>query len=155
MAVLADTRTTSGKLADSLLRATRELMAMAIRTVGDGPVPVTLVQHRVLLILEESGPLSVSEVAAQLGVDQSNASRHCSRLVGLGLLRRTPAARDRRSVEVRLTAAGRSQVLAVRDARRAWAEEVLSRLSPDEGREAVRALELFAAAAARSTSPAV
>ena len=138
---------TSAALADRVLDATRALMGMAIRTVGAGEMPVTVVQHRVLVILEEGGPLSVTDVASRLGVDQSNASRHCRRLADLGLVRRTPADHDRRAVEIRLTTAGRRQVLAVRAARRAWAEEVLDTLSPDEARAAVHALELFAAAA--------
>lgn len=151
MPVSADSRTTSGNLTDCLLAATRELMAMAIRTVGHGPVPVTLVQHRVLLILEESGPLSVSEVAAQLGVDQSNASRHCTRLAALGLLRRTRASHDRRAVDLSLTRSGHHQVLAVRRARRRWAEQVLVRLTDTEASAVARGFELFAAAARAET----
>jgi DNA-binding MarR family transcriptional regulator len=131
-------------LADSLLAATRALMAMAIRTAGQGPVPLTLVQHRVLLLLEEAGSLTVSDVAARLGVDQSNASRHCSRLVGLGLVQRAAATHDRRAVELRLTPSGRRQVLAVRRARRDWAEEVLTRLPEAEARALVRGLQMFA-----------
>jgi DNA-binding MarR family transcriptional regulator len=142
---------TTADLADRVLSAARALMAMAIRTVGEGDVPVTVVQHRVLLILEEAGRLSVSDVAARLGIDQSNASRHCSRLADLGLVRRTPATHDRRAVDVRLTDAGRRQVLAVRQARFGWAERVLAELSPAEARAAVRALELFADVGTRET----
>ena len=134
-------------LADSLLAAARALMAMAIRTVGQGAVPLTEVQHRVLLLLEDAGTLSVNALAARLGVDQSNASRHCSRLVALGLVQRTPAARDRRAVDLRLTEAGQSQVLQVRHARRQWAQDVLARLSDEQARAAVRGLEMLATAA--------
>jgi DNA-binding MarR family transcriptional regulator len=139
--------TTAHELADSLLAASRSLMAMAIRTVGEGAVPVTVVQHRVLLLLEESGTLSVNDVAARLGVDQSNASRHCTRLEQLGLVRRTTAAHDRRARDLALTPAGRRQVEAVRKARHRWAEEVLGQLSDDDARTAVRGFAVFAAAA--------
>jgi DNA-binding MarR family transcriptional regulator len=142
------------ELADSLLAAAQALMAMAIRTGGQGAVPLTEAQHRVLLLLEDAGTLSVSQVAERLGVDQSNASRHCSRLAELGLVRRTPAARDRRAVDLRLTPAGRRQVLEVRRARRRWADDVLARLSDEEARAAVRGLAMFAAAAAETDTAA-
>jgi DNA-binding MarR family transcriptional regulator len=135
------------EVADSVLAAGRALVAMAIRTIGNGPVPLTVVQHRVLVLLEGAGTLSVTEVAARLGVDQSNASRHCTRLGELGLVQRTSAAHDRRAVDLRLTEAGHAQVLAVRQARRRWADAVLSRLSDPEAREAARGLAVFAAAA--------
>src|SRR3954451_18607640 len=119
---------TTDELADALLVSTQSLMAMAIWTAGRAPVPVTVVQYRVLLLLEEAGTLSVNDVAGRLGVDQSTASRHCTRLAGLGLVRRTQASHARRAAELRLTGAGRHEVQAVREARRRWAERVLTRL---------------------------
>jgi len=135
------------QLADRLLAAARSLVAMTVRTVEQGSVPLSVVQHRVLLLLEEAGSLSVNQVAERLGVDQSNASRHCTRLVQLGLVRRTPAARDRRSVDMRLTSEGRTQVLAVREARRQLLDGVLAQLPEAQARQAVRGLEMFVAAA--------
>jgi DNA-binding MarR family transcriptional regulator len=139
--------TTAEELADALVVSSQTLMAMAIRTVAEAPVPVTVVQYRVLLLVEEAGMLSVNDIAARLSVDQSNASRHCTRLAGLGLLRRTQASHDRRAAELRLTESGRQQVQGVREARRRWAERVLTRLTEDDARTAVRGLEVFAAAA--------
>jgi DNA-binding MarR family transcriptional regulator len=132
---------------DSLLASARALVAMAIATVDEGPMPVTVVQHRVLLLLEEAGALSVNDVADRLGVNQSNASRHCSRLAEIGLVSRGTVDHDRRSVRLQLTAAGRRQVLAVRDARRRWADAVLARLSAEQATDVVRALTVFAEAA--------
>lgn len=143
--------TATEELVDALLASTQALMAMAIRTVGQAPVSLTVVQHRVLLLVEEAGTLSVNDVAAGLGVDQSNASRHCTRLAGLGLLRRSQASHDRRAVDLSLTTAGHRQVLAVRRARRRWAEQVLDRLTDAEATVAARGLELFAAAARAET----
>lgn len=141
------------ELADSLVAAARALTTMVISTAGQAPVPLTVIQHRVLLLLEEHDSLSVGDLAGHLAVDQSNASRHCSRLVRLGLVQRTPATHDRRAVELRLTASGRHQVLAVRAARRRWAEGVLARLSDEEARAAVRGLDLFARAADLTGEP--
>jgi DNA-binding MarR family transcriptional regulator len=143
--------TSTEELVDALLASTQSLVAMAIRTVGEAPVSLTVVQHRVLLLIEEAGTLSVTDVAARLGVDQSNASRHCTRLAALGLLRRTRASHDRRAVDLSLTRSGRHQVLAVRRARRRWAEQVLVRLTDTEATAVARGFELFAAAARAET----
>jgi DNA-binding MarR family transcriptional regulator len=132
---------------DALLTSARALVGMAIQTVAEGPMPVTVAQHRVLLLLDESGGLSVTDVATRLGVDQSNASRHCTRLDELGLVDRREAPADRRSVELRLSPAGRRQVRAVREARRRWARAVLTRLDSDEIGPLVASLATFAAAA--------
>jgi len=135
------------EMGDVVLASARALLAMAIRTVADGPVPLTVVQHRVLLLLEGAGRLTVTEVAERLGVDQSNASRHCSRLTELGLVARGPSALDRRATYLRLTRTGREQVQSVRAARRRWADSVLARLSDEQAREAAHGLAVFAAAA--------
>lgn len=137
----------SGEQTDAVLAAARALVAMAVRTVDEGPYPVTVAQHRVLLLLDEAGSLSVGDVAAGLKVDQSNASRHCSRLVELGLVGRTQASHDRRSVDMRLTPMGRRQVDAVRAARTRWADTVLERLSERDAAAALRGLRVFADAA--------
>lgn len=135
------------RLADALLDASRSLMAIAVRSVSAGPVPVTVVQHRLLVLLDARSTLSVNAVAEELGVDQSNASRHCSRLERLGLVRRSRADHDGRAVDVSLTGAGLRQVQAVRDARRAEIARVLERLPDPAVREAVRGFEAFRDAA--------
>jgi DNA-binding MarR family transcriptional regulator len=145
--------TAKDRLADSLVSVVRSMAGMAIRTAGHGPVPLTLVQHRVLVLLQDAGTLSVNAVATGLGVDQSNASRHCTRLAELGLVRRTPAAHDRRSVELRLTRAGQAQVQAVDGVRRRWAESVLGRLSEEDLQEALRGMEILAQMVGSANEP--
>lgn len=138
-------------LAESLLGAGRALVAIAVRTIGEGPVDVTVVQHRVLLLLEAHETLTVNAIAVALGVDQSNASRHCLRLEALGLVTRARAKRDRRVIEVRLTMVGHHQVRAVRDARLAMIAAVLERIGDTEAQAVVAALERFDEAAAELT----
>ena len=57
-----------------------------MRGVETAASDLTLAQHRVLLLLEEHGQLSVNDVAHLLGVNQSNASRHTTRLTELGFV---------------------------------------------------------------------
>jgi DNA-binding MarR family transcriptional regulator len=145
------------ELAQAVLDTSRGMLALAIRSVSSGTAPVTVVQHRVLVLLEGHGALTVNDVAAELGVDQSNASRHCSSLERLGLVTRTPAAHDGRSVEVALTAAGRRQVESVHAARLVEISRILDGLPDDSVREMVRAFRAFERASQeeRATTPVI
>jgi DNA-binding MarR family transcriptional regulator len=129
--------------ADALMTACGALLAIAIRSVAAGTVELTVAQHRVLVLVESHRELTVNEVADHLGVDQSTASRHCSRLTRLGLVTRTRARHDGRAVDVRLTASGRRQVKAVREARRLEIRQVLDRMSDGSVRQSVRGFTAF------------
>jgi DNA-binding MarR family transcriptional regulator len=131
------------RLADVLHLASRSLVAIAVRSMSAGPVEITLAQHRVLVLLEAHGALSVSAVGGKLGVDQSNASRHCARLARLGLVHRTRTTHDRRGVELTLTAAGRRQVEAVRSARRREIAHILDQMPDEDAYAVTRAFESF------------
>ena len=150
------------ELAETLLVTSRALVAIAVRSMAAGVAGVTVVQHRVLVLLDDRGPLSVNALAEELGVDQSNASRHCARLAGLGLVTRARSRHDGRGVDTAITEAGRRHLEAVRRARRTEIGRVLDRMPDDAARAAVRAFELFdrtaagaphAVIAATSTSP--
>jgi DNA-binding MarR family transcriptional regulator len=131
------------RLADAVVDASYALLAIAVRSVSAGVSEVTVVQHRVLVLLQARGTLSVNAVADELGVDQSNASRHCTRLAQLGLVTRTRAAHDGRAVDVSLTDAGRRQVQVVRSARRDEIAQVLADLPDSDVRQVTRSFELF------------
>jgi DNA-binding MarR family transcriptional regulator len=126
-----------------VLTTSRALVAIAVRTIDSAPVQVTMVQHRVLVLLAGHGTLTVSEIADLLGVDQSNASRHCARLEKLGVLDRSRSAQDGRVVEVRLTSAGRGLIGSVTDSRRREIAKVLARMPEDEVQAAVAAFRSF------------
>jgi DNA-binding MarR family transcriptional regulator len=134
-------------LAETLLDTSRALVAIAVRSMAAGVAEVTVVQHRVLVLLDDRGPLSVNAVAEELGVDQSNASRHCARLSRLGLVARSRSLDDGRAVDTTITDEGRRHVRAVREARRLEIGRVLDRMPDEEARAAVRAFEHFDRAA--------
>lgn len=56
--------------------------------------------------LDESGELTMSDLAAEMACDASNATGIIDRLAARGLVERRPAAHDRRAKVVRLTPAG-------------------------------------------------
>ena len=134
-------------LAEALLAASRALVGIAIRGLGAVAPDVTLAQHRVLLLLHDRDELSVNDIAHLLEVNQSNASRHASRLTELGLVARETAPHDARAVALRLTPAGRARVKAVKQARLAEIRSVLSRMAVADVRRVAAALRAFEAAA--------
>ncbi len=130
-------------LADAFVTASRALVGIAIRSVEAAEVPVTVPQHRVLVLLAAEGDLTVGDIASLLGVNQSNASRICDRLQNLRLVRRQRATEDGRVVRVSLTVTGKQIVDAVTRARRLEVEEVLAHLTLPDVRRLVAALEAF------------
>ena len=130
-------------LAEALVTAGRALVGIAVRSVNSAPVELTLVQHRLLVLLATGGDQAVGALAEQLGVNASNASRLCDRLERLGLLARVRSARDGRSVDVSLTPAGRRVFETVRAHRLRDVRRVLDRMSDHDARAAVDALTAF------------
>jgi DNA-binding MarR family transcriptional regulator len=100
-----------------------------------------------LVHLDETVPVLAGELARHLGVGSSTVSAAFERLESLGHLTRKPSSRDRRQVEVRLTAKGAAAIgdVSVLDSRRVAG--VLAALSPREQKRAVAGLALLARAA--------
>jgi DNA-binding MarR family transcriptional regulator len=73
------------------------------------------------------GVAQIGEVAVELGVDRSNASRMLAAAVGAGLVTKTVSAQDARRTELAPTRAG-AELLA---AARAWQEQMFRRLTAD------------------------
>ncbi|MDO8309291.1 MAG: MarR family transcriptional regulator [Actinomycetota bacterium] len=69
---------------------------------------LTYPQYLVMLVLWESDPLTVGQVGGRLHLDSGTLSPLLKRLETAGLIARTRAASDERSVEVSLTAQGRA-----------------------------------------------
>lgn len=130
-------------LVESFVTASRALVGVAVRSIEAASPPVTVTQHRVLVLLASEGALTVGQIAELLGVNQSNASRGVDRLQRLDLVDRQRSSDDRRVVEVALTAQGRVVVEDVMARRRAEVSAVLSRLPEGRARQMVAALDAF------------
>ncbi|GAA2137733.1 MarR family transcriptional regulator [Nocardioides koreensis] len=139
--------TTSEELADEFLAASRVLVGLAVQSLAASPVDVTLVQYRVLVLLAAHGELTIGAIAGELGVNPSNATRHCDRLQRLGLLVRRRCDEDGRVVRVALTSAGRAVVDAVTDARRRDVTRILDGMSTTQWSVMLKALRAFSEAA--------
>ena len=72
------------------------------------PLGVTYPQYLVLLVLWETGRIGVGALAERLALDTGTVSPLLKRMEQRNLLRRTRSRSDERSVEVTLTAKGKS-----------------------------------------------
>lgn len=138
------------ELTDAFVTSARALVGIALRSVNASPVEVTLMQHRVLVLLASQGEQSVSMLAEQLGVNASNASRVCDRLQKLGLVARRRSTTDARSVKVAITDHGLGVISAVDERRRSEIRGLLSSLPSESGRHLVEALRTLNEAAHES-----
>ena len=93
------------------------------------------------ILAQEPDGMTVSELAARLGIESPTATRSLSRLEGGGWFRREPVPTDRRQVRIVVTDAGHKLVP---DIERAWgelAEQVLGEASTQQREITLTALE--------------
>jgi len=72
-----------------------------------------------------SGPAAIGDVAAELGLDRSNASRMLAAAVAAGLVTKATSAADARRTELRMTEAGQSLLATAR----AWQEQAFLQMT--------------------------
>ena len=126
--------------------ATSRLMTGVLaRTLAGVDRSVTVPQLRVLVMLHSNAPLSLGAIADGLGVNPSNASRTCDKLVASGLISREDDAQNRRQVHISVTAEGRDLVSSLMDRRRELLDEVVSKMAPVDQRRLARGLSALLA----------
>lgn len=134
-------------LADAFITVSRALVGIAVRSINTAPTEVTLIQHRLLVLLATGGDQTVGTLAEQLEVNASNASRLCDRLQKLGLVTRDRSSSDGRAVDVSLTGAGRKLLETVRAHRRHEIRRILDHMPHQDVEAIIRALTAFGEAA--------
>lgn len=131
----------------AFMTASRALLGMSLRSVAAAPVPLTVPQHRLLVLVSADGPRRIGTLADELGVNQSNASRLVARLVEQGLVRRVADPGDGRVSLVEATVAGRRVLDAVSEHRLRELRAVVAAMPPETWGPAVRVLQAFNSAA--------
>jgi DNA-binding MarR family transcriptional regulator len=132
---------------DALMRASKVVSAAIAHSLAVADAKVTLPQLRVLVMVMDNGPLNMSAVAEGLGVNPSNASRTCDRLVRGGLLDRREDPDDRRNVALTLTPAGRRLVASVLAQRRTIFRQVVENMEESDRATLAAGLTAFSDAA--------
>jgi DNA-binding MarR family transcriptional regulator len=128
---------------EALMRASKVVAAAIAHSLAVADAKVTLPQLRILIMVQDSGPLNMSSVAEGLGVNPSNASRTCDRLVRAGLLDRRDDPNDRRNVALTLTPAGRRLVASMLTQRRTIFAHVVTHMKPTHRTQLTTGLTAF------------
>ena len=134
-------------LVDALLAASRALVGVAVRSLSGFDADVTLAQFRAMMVLATRGPQRMVDIAAELSVNPSTATRMCERLVRKELVRRERAGADRREVSLSLTEAGAAIVAEVTQRRRAELVRIVAALPAGSVGPATKVLRDLAVAA--------
>jgi DNA-binding MarR family transcriptional regulator len=119
--------------AETGLTVLLEACERAVEELGSAVPPA---QMRALMIIDRTGSLNLSKLAAALGASASATSRLCDRMQAAGLLTRDRAAASRREIVLLPTESGRRLAQWVQGRRRAALSDVLETMSPS-GREAL------------------
>jgi DNA-binding MarR family transcriptional regulator len=93
---------------------------------------LTIAQLKSLFFVSNHGCTNLTKLAAALGVTPTNTTGIVDRLVKQGLVSRTENVQDRRMLLLRATGKGEELVTKLRERRRGYMSEVLSRMSVDE-----------------------
>jgi DNA-binding MarR family transcriptional regulator len=131
---------------DAVLAASRVLVAVASRSIASVDGSVTLPQFRALVVLDQADR-TVGDLARELRVQPSTATRLCDRLVARRLVTRRTDPQNRREVTIRLSPAGRRLVAAVTARRRREIAAIMERVPRTQRAAIVRALHAFRTAA--------
>jgi DNA-binding MarR family transcriptional regulator len=132
---------------DALVSASRVLTGIAVRSIAQAVPDVTVPQHRLLVLLASRGPQTVNAIAAELGVNQSNASRQCDRLRKRHLVERESSLADGRAVLTSVTDAGLHVLDRVMEERRRQVRRVVETMTAAEVDLVATALDRFSTAA--------
>jgi DNA-binding MarR family transcriptional regulator len=114
-----------------------EACERAVEELGSSVPPAQL---RALLVIEQTGGMNLSRLAAALGASASAASRLCDRMQAAGLLTRGRAQASRREIVLLPTESGRRLARWVRDRRHAAFATVLRSMTEDGQEALVKAL---------------
>ena len=126
------------------LRLVTGRLARRVRSEGLGTGDdLTASRLSALATIEDSGPVTLGELAALEYVQPPSMTRIVARLEELGLAEREVDPRDRRVARVRITEAGRNVLAQSRTRRAAFLARRVGRLSPDERRALADALPVL------------
>ncbi len=134
-------------IVDAVLSASRVLVAVAARSLGDVAEEVTLTQYRTLVVLASRGPKSLAELAEAVDVTPPTATRMCDRLIKKGLIVRRHDRGDRRLIRLTLAKKGRELVDAVTQRRRTEIAHLMEAVPKDQQAALVDSLQRLTTAA--------
>ncbi len=126
----------SQEMVEVLPRVMRGVMRWRSDALLSGKI--TPPQFLALNLIFETGPLRMTDVAADLKVSLPAVSGMVERLCRLGLVRRQPGETDRRIIRVELTLKGRELIKKARSQREETFSRIFRRLSEEDRKSYLR-----------------
>jgi DNA-binding MarR family transcriptional regulator len=126
---------------DAVLAASRVLVAIAVRSLSAAGEDVTLPQYRTLVVLAYKGPQRTIDLAEELQVSSSTATRMIDRLARRGLVHRLIHPEDGRATRLEITETGRQAVSRVTAQRRSEFSRILRKMPMTARRQLVTSLD--------------
>lgn len=128
---------------EDILHALRRLEAMSKRKPADAPFPTSQDSDgsqpprnqgrgRMLSVLNDSGAMSQTQLAARLAIRPQSLSELLAKSEAEGFVERRQSDEDKRQTIVSITEAGRNRVALFREAHRSRAEKFCSPLTEEE-----------------------
>ncbi len=132
---------------DAVLAANRVFVAVASRALAGTAPQVTLPQFRTLVLLDAHASMTVAQLADELGVVPSTATRMCDRLVTKKLIRRSLDRSNRRQMSLSLLPAGRALIAASTRRRKHEIARLLAAIPAQDQTRLADSLNILVAAA--------
>jgi DNA-binding MarR family transcriptional regulator len=136
--------------AAELLATSRALFAVTARSLTELTEQVTIQQFRILVLLTEEGPSRIGDIADDIGVSSSTATRSVARILRQGWIEKRPDMGSQRETYVALTASGASLVDGVMASRLVQIRAILTDMTDEQRASALQGFALFNRAASRS-----
>jgi DNA-binding MarR family transcriptional regulator len=106
---------------------------------------VTTAQCHVLLVIEEKGLTTGTELAAELALDKSTLSRTIDGLVAAGLVSRETNAGNRRRQQISLTREGQKVTAGINDQAMRYFESLFARIPEPKQAEVLEGISILSA----------
>ncbi|WP_304049940.1 MarR family winged helix-turn-helix transcriptional regulator [Jatrophihabitans endophyticus] len=142
-----DAQDAEDDVVEAVLRASRVLVAVSVRSLSALDDAVTPTQFRTLVVLDGRDSTSLNQLAEALGVNASTAMRTIDRLLAADMVTRAENPDDRRQVLLGLTRRGARLVARVTDHRRKEISRIVAAVPARQRKPLVDALRAFSDAA--------
>lgn len=104
---------------------------------------ISMAQNSIMMILEENGPMRISQIASTEAIRMPTASNAVNQLETMGLVKRLRDSSDRRGVSVDLTEKGREELHKLSEERAEQLAAMLEGLNDEELKEVAEAAPLI------------
>jgi DNA-binding MarR family transcriptional regulator len=138
-------QTLENRVIDAMASLTRTTEDFFERIAGDISGGLRRGTASPLFVLHRTGPLRVSQLAEELGLDRTTVTRHLDDLESRGLVTRHPDERDRRAMVASLTPAAQDFLDDMRVRNRALIRRICADWTREERAVFARLLPRFAA----------